>query len=128
MFYFSSIEVLRMQKENQQLRKTIDELKNSNQRIIELETANEQLQKATLEGKTTVFHLNEVSRCNSVVHCINTLLISYRNRNNYISKTKTTIQRYYRDNNDDVTSFKMTILWLLCLSFYYRSPKQIKDS
>ena len=117
-----------MQKENQQLRKTIDELKNSNQRIIELETANEQLQKATLEGKTTVFHLNEVSRCNSVVHCINTLLISYRNRNNYISKTKTTIQRYYRDNNDDVTSFKMTILWLLCLSFYYRSPKQIKDS
>ena len=111
-----------MQKENQQLRKTIDELKNSNQRIIELETANEQLQKATLEGKTTVFHLNEVSRC------INTLLISYRNRNNYISKTKTTIQRYYRDNNDDVTSFKVTILWLLFLSFYYRSPKQIKNS
>ena len=117
-----------MQKENQQLRKTIDELKNSNQRIIELETANEQLQKATLEGKTTVFHLNEVSRCNSVVHCINTLLISYRNRNNYINKTKTTIQRYYRVNNDDVTSFKMTILWLLFLPFYYRSPKQIKNS
>ena len=49
-----------MQKENQQLRKTIDELKHSNQRIIELETENEQLQKASLEGKTTVFNLNEV--------------------------------------------------------------------
>ena len=116
-----------MQKENQQLRKTIDELKNSNQRIIELETANEQLHKATLEGKTTVFHLNEVSRCNSVVHGINTSLIIYGHKNNCLSKTKTTIQQYYRDN-DDVTSFKMTILWLLCLTFYYRSPKQIKNS
>ncbi|XP_078351511.1 uncharacterized protein LOC144636228 isoform X2 [Oculina patagonica] len=55
----SSIEVLRMQRENQQLRKTIDELKQSGQRIIELEAENEQLQKASLEGKTTVFSLNE---------------------------------------------------------------------
>ena len=117
-----------MQKENQQLRKTIDELKNSNQRIIELETANEQLQKATLEGKTTVFHLNEVSRCNSLVHGINTLLIIYGNKNNSISKTRTTTQRYYHDNNDDVTSFKITILWLLFLSFYHRTQRQIKNS
>ena len=57
---YSSIEVLRMQRENQQLRKTIDELKNSGQRIIELEAENEQLQKASMEGKTTVFTLNEV--------------------------------------------------------------------
>ena len=49
-----------MQRENQQLRKTIDELKNSGQRIIELEAANEQLQKTSMEGKTTVFTLNEV--------------------------------------------------------------------
>jgi len=58
--FSSSIEVLRMQRENQQLRKTIDELKNSGQRIIELEAENEQLQKASMEGKTTVFTLNEV--------------------------------------------------------------------
>ncbi|KAJ7381954.1 positive regulation of protein localization to cilium [Desmophyllum pertusum] len=55
----SSIEVLRMQRENQQLRKTIDELKHSGQRIIELRAENEQLQNATLDGKTTVFNLNE---------------------------------------------------------------------
>lgn len=60
LFFFSSIEVLRMQRENQQLRKTIDELKHSGQRIIELEAENEQLQKASMEGKTTVFTLNEV--------------------------------------------------------------------
>ena len=51
-----------MQRENQQLRKTIDELKQSGQRIIELEAENEQLQKASLEGKTTVFNLNEVKQ------------------------------------------------------------------
>jgi len=61
LFFSSSIEVLRMQRENQQLRKTIDELKHSGQRIIELEAENEQLQKASMEGKTTVFTLNEVS-------------------------------------------------------------------
>lgn len=55
----SSIEVLRMQRENQQLRKTIDEMKHSGQRIIELKAENEQLQKATLEGKTTVYSLTE---------------------------------------------------------------------
>lgn len=59
-FFSSSIEVLRMQRENQQLRKTIDELKHSGDRIIELEAENEQLQKASLEGKHTVFTLNEV--------------------------------------------------------------------
>ena len=50
-----------MQRENQQLRKTIDEMKQSSQRIIELEAENEQLQKSNLEGKTTVFNLNEVT-------------------------------------------------------------------
>ena len=65
LFFSSSIEVLRMQRENQQLRKTIDELKHSGQRIIELEVENEQLQKASMEGKTTVFTLNEVrTDCN----------------------------------------------------------------
>lgn len=49
-----------MQRENQQLRKTIDEMKQSGQRIIELKAENEQLQKATLEGKTTVYSLTEV--------------------------------------------------------------------
>ena len=49
-----------MQRENQQLRKTIDEMKHSGQRIIELKAENEQLQKATLEGKTTVYSLTEV--------------------------------------------------------------------
>ena len=49
-----------MQRENQQLRKTVEELKHSRQRIIELEAENEQLQKATLEGKTTVYSLTEV--------------------------------------------------------------------
>ena len=49
-----------MQRENQQLRKAIDELKHSGDRIIELEVENEQLQKASMEGKTTVFTLNEV--------------------------------------------------------------------
>lgn len=68
LFFSSSIEVLRMQRENQQLRKTIDELKHSGQRIIELEVENEQLQKASLEGKTTVFTLNEVSTDCSTLH------------------------------------------------------------
>ena len=49
-----------MQRENQQLRKTIDEMKHSGQRITELKAENEQLQKATLEGKTTVYSLTEV--------------------------------------------------------------------
>ena len=66
MFFFSSIEVLRMQRENQELRKTIDELKHSGQRIIELEAENEQLQKTAMEGKATVYNLNQV-RSNSVV-------------------------------------------------------------
>ena len=67
-FFSSSIEVLRMQRENQQLRKTIDDLKNSGQRMIELEAENEQLQKASMEGKTTVFTLNEVrTDCNMVL-------------------------------------------------------------
>ena len=57
-----------MQRENQQLRKTIDDLKNSGQRMIELEAENEQLQKASMEGKTTVFTLNEVrTDCNMVL-------------------------------------------------------------
>lgn len=57
-----------MQRENQQLRKTIDELKNSGQRIFELEAENEQLQKASMEGKTTVFSLNEVRADCSMLH------------------------------------------------------------
>ncbi|XP_068681425.1 girdin-like isoform X2 [Montipora foliosa] len=55
----SSIEVLRMQRENQQLRKTIEELKHSSQRIIELKAENEQLQKAVMDGKTAVYSLTE---------------------------------------------------------------------
>ena len=67
LLFFSSIEVLRMQRENQQLRKTIDDLKNSGQRMIELQAENEQLQKASMEGKTTVFTLNEVrTDCNMI--------------------------------------------------------------
>ena len=66
-FFSSSIEVLRMQRENQQLRKTIDELEHSGDRIIELEAENEQLQKANMEAKNTVFTLNEVrNNCNMV--------------------------------------------------------------
>ena len=68
LYFSSSIEVLRMQRENHQLRKTIDELKNSGQRIIELEAENEQLQKASMEGKTTVFALNEVRTDCRVLH------------------------------------------------------------
>ena len=49
-----------MQRENQQLRKTIEEMKHSNDRIIELEAENEQLQKTAVEGKTTVYSLTEV--------------------------------------------------------------------
>ena len=60
--FHSSIEVLRMQRENQQLKKTIEKQKRSSQRIIELEAENEQLQKSLLEGKTTVYNLTEVRR------------------------------------------------------------------
>lgn len=60
MLFSSSIEVLRMQRENQHLRKTIEELKHSSQRIIELEAENEQLQKTAMEGKNTVYNLTEV--------------------------------------------------------------------
>lgn len=60
LFFFSSIEVLRMQRENQQLRKTLEEMKHSNDRIIELQAENEQLQKTAIEGKTTVYSLTEV--------------------------------------------------------------------
>ena len=63
---YSSIEVLRMQRENQQLRKTIEELKHSSQRIIELEAENEQLQKAVVDGKTAVYSLTEVGRSSFV--------------------------------------------------------------
>lgn len=51
-----------MQRENQQLKKTIEEQKRSSQRIIELQAENEQLQKSLLEGKTTVYNLTEVRR------------------------------------------------------------------
>ena len=51
-----------MQRENQQLKKTIEEQKRSSQRIIELEAEKEQLQKSLLEGKTTVYNLTEVRR------------------------------------------------------------------
>ena len=55
-----------MQRENQQLRKTIEELKHSSQRIIELEAENEQLQKAVVDGKTAVYSLTEVGRSSFV--------------------------------------------------------------
>ena len=62
MLFHSSIEVLRMQRENQQLRKTIEEQKHASQRIIELEAENEQLQKSLMEGKATLYSLTEVRR------------------------------------------------------------------
>lgn len=49
-----------MQRENQQLRKTIEEQKHASQRIIELEAENEQLQKSLMEGKATLYSLTEV--------------------------------------------------------------------
>ena len=66
-----------MQRENQQLRKTIEELKHSGQRIIELEAENEQLHKATMEGKTTVYSLTEV-RVNSGTQVVCSLVIKLK--------------------------------------------------